>query len=183
MQIASTTKDGITFVTPIGLIDTRTAQAFETTMVQAFGGGARSFAIDFGRVDLITSAGIRVLVMMDHRLQRGAGGLVLFALGDRVRTVFEIGGLLKQFCIVVSEQDAVKALSKPKAAAKPGRTKPSRLASLVFDVVCADALNQSLGRPDAVSQGATSALTTAVVEALGRWSPTSGTPRTNSEST
>lgn len=175
MQIASTARDGITFVTPTGLIDTRTAQAFEATMVQAYGGGARSFAIDFGRVDLITSAGIRVLVMMAHRLQRGAGGLVLYALGDRVRTVFEIGGLLQQFRIVASEQDAVAALSKPREAPAPEKARASRLASLVFDVVCPEALQQSLGRTEPAPQGAPSALTAAVVDALGRWSPAQNT--------
>jgi stage II sporulation protein AA (anti-sigma F factor antagonist) len=183
MQIASTTRDGITFVTPTGLIDTRTAQAFEATMVQAYGGGARSFAIDFGRVDLITSAGIRVLVMMAHRLQRGAGGLVLFALGDRVRTVFEIGGLLQQFRIVASEQDAVAALSKPREARAPEQARASRLASLIFDVVCPEALQQSLGRAGSASPGAPSALTAAVVDALGRWSPARDTSPADSGTT
>jgi anti-anti-sigma factor len=183
MQIASTSKDGITFVSPAGLIDTRTAQAFESTMVQAYGGGARSFAIDFGRVDLITSAGIRVLVMMAHRLQRGAGGLVLFALGDRVRTVFEIGGLLQQFRIVATEQDAVAALSKPKEARAPEQARASRLASLVFDVVCPEALQRSLGRVETAPRGALSALTAAVVDALGRWAPAGNTPPTDAGTT
>ena len=94
MQVGSTEKSGVTIVTPSGVIDTRTAMAFESVMVQAFTAGTRSFAVDFTRVDLITSAGIRVLVMMVHRL-RGTGALVLFGLNDRVRTVLEIGGLLQ----------------------------------------------------------------------------------------
>lgn len=182
MQIPSSTKDGVTVVTPAGVIDTRTAQAFEATMVQAFAGGARAFAIDFGRVDLITSAGIRVLVMMAHRLHRGAGGLVLFALSERVRTVFEIGGLLQQFRIVATEPQAVEALAKPKEAKSPEKARASRLASLVYDVVCDDALTQSLSRAEVASTGATSILTAAVMDALGQWSPPPETPRTESES-
>ena len=161
MQIPSTTRDGVTIVTPAGVIDTRTAQAFEATLVQAFGGGARLFAVDFSRVDLITSAGIRVLVMMAHRLQRGVGGLVLYALTDRVRTVFEIGGLLGQFRIVSSEAQAIEQLSKaaePKAAASPH---PSRLSSLVLDLVCPEARPQE--RP---VSGSMSALASAVADAL-----------------
>jgi anti-anti-sigma factor len=182
-QIPSTVKDGVTVVAPAGVIDTRTAQAFEATMVQAFGGGARAFAIDFSRVDLITSAGIRVLVMMVHRLQRGSGGLVLFALTDRVRTVFEIGGLLQQFRIVATEPQAVEALSKPKESKVPEKARASRLAGLVFDVVCDDALTQSLSRADAASDIARSTLTTAVVDALGQWSPPAETPPPGSEAT
>jgi anti-anti-sigma factor len=171
MQVASSTRDGITIVAPTGVIDTRTAQAFEATMVQAFEGGARAFAVDFGRVTLITSAGIRVLVMMTHRLQRVSGGLVLFALGDRVKTVFEIGGLLQQFQIATGESDAVELLSRPKTAPISAAARPSRLASLVFDVSCdADALHQGLTRA-ATPAEAPSAVAEAVAAALGRWLP------------
>jgi anti-anti-sigma factor len=183
MQVPSTTRNGVTIVSPTGVIDTRTAQAFEATMVKAFGEGARSFAIDFSRVELITSAGIRVLVMMAHRLQRGVGGVVLFALGDRVRTVFEIGGLLQQFRIVVTEQQALESLSAPKEAKAPEKARVSRLAGLVFDTVCPDVLNQSPGQPDTDDRGRTSVLAAAVVDALGRWPPPAGTPPTGSEST
>ncbi len=172
MQVASTTKDGICVIAPGGVIDTRTAQAFETTLVQAFTSGTRAFAVDFGKVTLITSAGIRVLVMMTHRLQRAAGGLVLFALSDRVKTVFEIGGLLQQFRIAGSEAQALELLSKPKDAPAPAAARPSRLASLVFDVVCADdALHQGLTTRAPEAAGSPSAVTTAAIDALGRWEP------------
>jgi anti-anti-sigma factor len=168
--VASTTKDGVTIVAPAGVIDTRTAQAFEATMVQAFGGGARAFAVDFSQVQLITSAGIRVLVMMAHRL-RGSGGLVLFALGDRVRTVFEIGGLLQQFRIVEGEAQAFELLSKPAPVKAPDAPRSSKLAALVLDVVCSDATPPGVPRPEQAPSAPTSALATAVTDALGRWSP------------
>jgi len=176
MQVPSSTKDGITIVSPAGVIDTRTAQAFETTMVQAFGSGARAFAVDFSRVTLITSAGIRVLVMMTHRLQRASGGLVLFALAERVKTVFEIGGLLQQFRIVAGEPQALELLSKPKDAPAPVAARASRLASVVFDVVCADdAMHHGLTRATTPA-GAPSAVATAAADALGRWSPPGAAP-------
>ena len=173
MQVASTTKGNVTVVTPTGVIDTRTAQAFESTMVQAFGSGARSFAVDFGSVTLITSAGIRVLVMMSHRLSRVTGGLVLFSLADRVRTVFEIGGLVQQFRIVDSEAQALEVLSKPVTTpAGVADAQPSRLASLVFDVVCIDAaLHQGLTARSQLPSGDRSPLTVAVTDALARWTP------------
>lgn len=177
MQVASTTKDGICVVAPGGVIDTRNAQAFEATMAREFGAGTRAFAVDFGKVTLITSAGIRVLVMMTHRLQRASGGLVLFALSDRVKTVFEIGGLLQQFRIVDSEAQARELLSKPKDAPAPVAARPSRLASLVFDVVCADdALHRGLTTRVPGATGASSAVTAAVTDALGRWGPKARTP-------
>ena len=161
MQIPSTTRDGVTIVAPSGVIDTRTSQAFEATMLKAFGEGARLFAVDFGRVDLITSAGIRVLVMMAHRLQRGVGGLALFGLTDRVRMVFEIGGLLQQFQIVGSEPQAIELLSKPGEPKAAAPVQPSRLSHAVLDLVCPHGQAQSPPGADTRS-----ALASAVIDAL-----------------
>jgi anti-anti-sigma factor len=181
MQVAATTRGDVTIVTPTGVIDTRTAQAFEATLVQAFGGGARSFAVDFGSVTLITSAGIRVLVMMTHRLARVSGGLVLFALPDRVRTVFEIGGLLQQFRITSTEAQAIESLAKPVESASATVARPSRLASLLFDIVCVDAaLHQGLTTRAMPPAGSVSPVTRAVTEALVRWSPPGAGPSSSS---
>lgn len=165
MQIASTTRDGVTTVSPSGVIDTRAAQAFEGTFVQGFADGVRSFAVDFTKVDLITSAGIRVLVMMAHRL-RGSGGVVLFGLSDRVRTVFEIGGLLQQFRIAGTEAQAREQLaSRPaptvSAAAAPAR---SRLSDLVVDLLGGDPLHRD--RRTTAGTGEPSTLSTTVVSLL-----------------
>ena len=168
MQVSSTTKEGVAVVAPAGVIDTRTAMAFESTLVQAFSTGTRSFAIDFTRVDLITSAGIRVLVMMGHRL-RGAGGLVLFGMSDRVRTVFEIGGLLQQFVIAATESEAVALLAKADPVSRaPEKARSSRLASAVLDLVNRDLV---VLRAPTRPAGEVSPLASAVAAVLARWSP------------
>jgi stage II sporulation protein AA (anti-sigma F factor antagonist) len=172
MPVSSTTRDSVTIVAPTGVIDTRTAQAFEAEFVRAFNEGTRAFAVDFGRVDLITSAGIRVLVMMAHRLQRGSGGLVLFALGPRVRTVFEIGGLLGQFQFTDTEADAIGRLAAPKpaAAAAASAPRPSRLSETVVDALGGDPLRRERGRAAGTASTMTP-LTAAVVDALGAGEP------------
>lgn len=163
MQIPSVTRDGIAIVSPAGVIDTRTAQAFEVCLVTAFGEGTRSFAIDFGRVDLITSAGIRVLVMMAQRAQRGGGGLALFALGERVRTVLEIGGLLQRFRIVATEAEAVAMLSE----ARPAAPAPAARALSELTTVLLDLMNEETGPPASSPAGAPSKLTAAVLQLVG----------------
>ncbi len=172
MAVSSTTRDSVTIVAATGVVDTRTAQAFEAEFVRAFNDGARAVAVDFSRVDLITSAGIRVLVMMAHRLQRGSGGLVLFALGPRVRTVFEIGGLLGQFQVVETEAEAIARLAAPRPAAEPAAPVPqaSRLADAVVDALGGDPLRRDRGRAPAGDR-AMSPLASAVVESLGADGP------------
>ena len=73
-----------------GLIDTRASTDFERQTLEVFNSGSRLIAIDFAAVDLITSAGIRVLVMLAQRLHGVGGELVLCALGAKVRAVFEV---------------------------------------------------------------------------------------------
>jgi stage II sporulation protein AA (anti-sigma F factor antagonist) len=105
-------KDGArATISPSGLIDTRASQEFERHVVGLFNEGVRLVTVDLSKVDLITSAGIRVLVMMAQRLQRTGGGLVLCALSAQVRGVFDIAGLLGQFRIAATRDEAAAILA------------------------------------------------------------------------
>ncbi len=130
MEIRASEQAGIALLEPDGSIDTRSALEFERKVRELLEGGARLFAIDFAEVELITSAGIRVLMMLAKRLQGIEGDLVLCALNDQVKTVFEIAGLTEQFRIVSSRQEALALLSTrigPSPAARLSRI--SRLAT------------------------------------------------------
>ena len=100
-------------VAPAGLIDTRASSEFEKQIVELLQQGKRRFVIDFTKVDLITSAGIRVLVMLTRRLRGVAGHVTLCKLNEQVKTVFEIAGLNDQFAIYDSRKDALKGLADP----------------------------------------------------------------------
>jgi stage II sporulation protein AA (anti-sigma F factor antagonist) len=129
-----------------GVIDTRAAQEFEKHIVGLFAEGARSVIVDLSKVDLITSAGIRVLVMMAQRLGRSGGALVLCALSAKVRGVFDIAGLLTQFKIVDSRGDAAALIATLAPAAAPAA--PARTSKLT------DALLQLLEEDRALSPSA-----------------------------
>ena len=112
-------KDGArATVSPSGLIDTRASQEFERHVVGLFNEGARFVIVDLSKVDLITSAGIRVLVMMAQRLYRTGGGLVLCALSATVRGVFDVAGLLTQFRIAATREEAAAMLAQQKPDGK-----------------------------------------------------------------
>jgi stage II sporulation protein AA (anti-sigma F factor antagonist) len=133
-----------------GLIETRAAQELEKHVVGLFGDGVRSVVVDLSKVDLITSAGIRVLVMMAQRLQRSGGGLVLCALSAKVRGVFDIAGLLAQFRIVDTRADAaaqLAALETREVSSAPARV--SKLTALVCDLLEEDSASAAAGTPPA----------------------------------
>jgi anti-anti-sigma factor len=116
----TTSQDGATaIIEPAGTIDTRSSIDFEKKVMELFGGGSRLFAIDFTKVDMITSAGIRVLMMLTRRLEGGSGGLALFGLNEQVQTVFEIAGLMSQFRMAPTRPEALAQLAQLGGVAPP----------------------------------------------------------------
>jgi stage II sporulation protein AA (anti-sigma F factor antagonist) len=164
MQIQSTRDGVVATVEAAGLIDTRAAQEFERSVVGLCNDGVRALIVDLSKVGLITSAGIRVLVMIAQRLQRSGGGLALCALSERVRGVLEIAGLLTQFRITATRDEAIAQLTKivmtSAAAAQPA----SRLARLVNRLVAEDEAPPR--GPRAAPAGGHSALTARAVDLL-----------------
>jgi stage II sporulation protein AA (anti-sigma F factor antagonist) len=78
--------------------------------------GERRLVIDLGGVAYISSAGLRVLLLVAKRLKPPAGALVLCGLGPSVRTVLELAGFLPLFAV---EADRARALARVEAAGTP----------------------------------------------------------------
>jgi anti-anti-sigma factor len=130
-------------VKPQGSVDTRSAPDLEEAMLKAVDEGATALVCDFTHVDLLTSGGIRVLVMIGKKLQRVDGALVLCGLNEYVYAVFEASGLLPLFTIVPGPADALARLAAP-GAAQP----VSKLARAVKRLLSfGDALPPHLGLP------------------------------------
>jgi len=97
MDIKQEKSNGVLVVAPIGRIDSATSDALEQVLARAFDAGERRLIVDFDGVSYISSAGLRVLLVMSKRLRVGRGTLVLCALGDPVQQVFELAGFLPLF--------------------------------------------------------------------------------------
>lgn len=139
MEVKSSSQDAAAIVEPSGIIDTRASIAFEQAILDQLETGKRQFAIDFTKVELITSAGIRVLVMLAQRLQGIDGALVLFALSNEVRTVFDIAGLLPQFRVATSREEALQQLASDPSANSPATSPSSKVARLAMRLLAGDA--------------------------------------------
>jgi len=128
MQIATAADGALATVTVVGTIDTRASGEFEAALVKAVEGGGRQIVVDFAKLDLITSAGIRVLVLFAKRLQAIGGGFGLCCLSADVQRVFDISGLTTQFKIAATRAEAIAAIG---GAAPTKKSKGSRVARLV----------------------------------------------------
>lgn len=104
MEVKSESNSGVTILTPSGRIDTSTAKAFEDA-VMAAAEANKKIAIRFNEIDYISSAGLRVVLMLGKKL--GAGGaLVLCNMPDKIFAVFKMSGFDKILKICPSFEEA-----------------------------------------------------------------------------
>ncbi|MGE5243768.1 MAG: STAS domain-containing protein [Betaproteobacteria bacterium] len=129
MDIATAARDNVSIVRVNGYLDTAASGDFERKMIELLQAGSRLFAIDFTRVEMVTSAGIRILMMVAKRIG-GTERVVVWGLNEQVKVVFTIAGLAKLFPIVDSEQAAFSRLSTVAASATPAAAEVSKMARL-----------------------------------------------------
>jgi anti-anti-sigma factor len=113
MQIAEARVDGIVAVAPAGRIDTTTAPALEQHLLRLLTAGERRIVVDFSGVEYISSAGLRVMLVLARRVRDANGQLGLCAMGDAVRQVFQLAGFLPLFTIRDSCAAAVQQIAGP----------------------------------------------------------------------
>jgi anti-anti-sigma factor len=121
MEIRVSTFGPACVLSPDGPLDTRSAHDFERKAIGAFDAGPHHIVVDFAKVELVTSAALRVLVMLGKKLGKASRTLVLCGLNDMVRTVLDVSGLAQAFVIAPTLQDALARLeavsAKPAAGA------------------------------------------------------------------
>ena len=85
MQVTDLIQDGVRIVCPEGRLDSNTAPDFEKQLLADLDPSAVSLVLDFSGLDYISSAGLRVVLMVAKRMKAGSGKMVLCALKDNVR--------------------------------------------------------------------------------------------------
>jgi len=119
-------KEGeVTILAPSEGLNTQTCAPFEKKLLAVLDAKARLIVVDMKKVDYLSSAALRVLLMVTRRLVRGGGKLVISGLRDEVRKVFSISGFDRDFAIVGARADAVAlAASTPLPPLKEDAKKP-----------------------------------------------------------
>ena len=113
MEIHEEKHEGLLVVAPAGRIDTTTSIDLEKRLVRHLDTGERHLVIDLGGIEYISSAGLRVLLLVAKRVRAAGGDLVLCALGPAVRQVFELAGFLSIFRVEPSREQALARLASP----------------------------------------------------------------------
>lgn len=108
MEITERQHGDISIFSLSGRLDSNTSPDFEKRLSEVIRQGTRRLVVDFGALDYISSAGLRVILKTTKDIKRAEGLLVLCAMKDYVREVFEIAGFDSFLPISTSLEDALK---------------------------------------------------------------------------
>ena len=90
MTINKTMNGTVLVIALEGRLDTMTAPELEAELGKSLG-GAESLVLDFGKLEYISSAGLRVLLSA-HKTMSAKGGMKITHVNEIVREVFEVTG-------------------------------------------------------------------------------------------
>lgn len=106
MQVQSERQGENAIVRPIGDVDMSGSPELRAAIRQAQQGSPRRLVVDLAHVAYMDSSGVATLVEAMRHAQGAGSELILAAMADRVRAIFEIARLDTYFKIVPSVEDA-----------------------------------------------------------------------------
>ncbi len=108
MQMDSTVVDDVTVVKMHGNLDTQTSPDALKELERLIDEGAGNILCDFGEVEYVSSAGLRVLLATAKKLGTSGGELRVCRMNSVVKDVFEISGFVTIIKIFETESEALK---------------------------------------------------------------------------
>ena len=112
MEITVEEKNGVSIVKLKGRLDTGSSVLFEEHLMKLMGAKEQQIVVDFAELSFISSSGLRVLLMAGKKLKSANGNLVLSAIQDHVKDVFDVAGFTMLFSMYPSQEEALKGLGK-----------------------------------------------------------------------
>ena len=108
MNITVKEQEAVTVVQLEGNLDTNTAPEAEQRFNDLISSGASKILVDFGPLDYISSAGLRVLLVTAKKLGAGGGKLRICGLNETVREVFDMSGFSTILQVFDREDEAMQ---------------------------------------------------------------------------
>lgn len=104
--------EGQVVVSLSGRIDSTAAVEFEEKLIEIIDGGCHTLVVDFLKVQFISSAGLRVLLLAAKKVKPYNGKILLCNLSKDVKEVFDISGFSSIFDIHDTVASAASAIGK-----------------------------------------------------------------------
>ena len=110
MNVTTLPEPGVTSVELEGSIDGKTAPQIREELSAALP-QVQKLIIDMSRVDYLSSAGLRLLLLLYREITSRKGKLVLVQVSPEIRTVMSHTGFLNFFTLADSQQEALLAFA------------------------------------------------------------------------
>ncbi len=108
MQISVKTTEGVKVLAFEGSLDTQTSPDAQQQLTRLIEEGETKILVNLEKLDYISSAGLRVLLVVAKRLKATDGELRVCSLNEVVKEVFDISGFDMILPISASEPEALK---------------------------------------------------------------------------
>ena len=110
MELTSDNTGGAVIVKAVGRVDGANARDFHEGLEASIGADGESMVLDFEGLSYISSAGLRVVLLVAKTLQQQNAKLAVCSLSDSIREVFEISGFDKIVPVYADTGGAVSGL-------------------------------------------------------------------------
>jgi anti-anti-sigma factor len=97
----------VTVVEVAGRVDSTTAPALGDRLTASLEAPKVHVVLDLGRLEYISSAGFRILLLAAKRADEAGSHFVLCGVAGKVRQLFDLGGFLDLFTIVGSRGEGI----------------------------------------------------------------------------
>jgi len=111
MEISQKEEKGIVSIAIKGRMDADSSPDAEKVVKEALGAEANRLLFDLGELEYLSSAGLRVLLSAAKEMRRRDGKIVLCALNEFVKEIFEVSGFQSLIPISDSVESGIELLS------------------------------------------------------------------------
>ena len=112
--------DGLILM-PVDRLDSGNARSFESILMGFITSGERQVVVDFSRLEFVSSAGLRALLLAAKALKTGEGIIVMCGMKAHIETTVRTSGLQWLIPIEQSREAALETASAPSKLDGPSR--------------------------------------------------------------
>jgi len=111
MEISQKEENGIVFIAIKGRLDADSSPEAEKVVKDVLEGQTSRLLFNLGALEYLSSAGLRVLLSASKEMRRKEGKIVLCALNEFVKEIFEVSGFQSLIPIADSVDSGIEILS------------------------------------------------------------------------
>ena len=107
IEVAEERHGEVLVLVPVGRLDSDSAPAFESLIMDRIRMQECRLVVDFSRLEFISSSGLRVLPLAAKALREANGTIVLCSMKEHIASVFHVSGFSQVISVRKSREAAI----------------------------------------------------------------------------